>query len=424
MLTEKRKKSNLGKYVFFALILGLIVGQLTRTFVHDPALLKSIAQYINMVTGLFIRLIQMIIAPIVFSILVVGIAKLTDVQSLGRLFLKSMVVFLVGSAISLTIGLVIVDFFEPGRQLGQSLLADQALKGSATTNLTTNLNLKHFLEQMVPFSIANSFAHNNIIQIVVFSIFFGIAGVALGKTAEPVFSFLEVISKLMFKVTDYVMIFAPIAVFCAISAIVINSGFGIISSYLVYLLEFILAVVILWAVMIGIGYLILGRRIFELIKALADSLGIAFSTTSSEAVLPNVLEELDKFGVQPKISGFAIPLGYSFNLVASLLNCIFAVMFIIQAYGYHLTFWQKIMVCLVLMVTSKGIAGVPRASLVIVAATLTTLGIPQAAVIILFPIDSFFDMIRTATNVFANALSATIVDKWEKKSSSDVVHTI
>jgi Na+/H+-dicarboxylate symporter len=416
VLIEKQKQNHLGRYVFFALILGLIVGQLTRMFIHDPALLKSIAEYINMVTGLFIRLIQMIIAPIVFSILVVGIAKLSDIQSLGRLFLKSMIVFLVGSVISLTIGLTVVDFFEPGRQLGKSLLANQALiKTSIPTSFTTGLNLKHFLEQMIPFSIANSFANNNIIQIVVFSIFFGIAGVAIGKPVAPVFDFFELVSRLMFKVTDYVMMFAPIAVFCAISSIVINSGFGIISSYLVYLLEFILSVAILWITMIGIGYLILGTRVFNLIKALADSLGIAFSTTSSEAVLPNVLEELDKFGVQPKISGFAIPLGYSFNLIASLLNCIFAVMFIIQAYGYHLTIWEKIMVCLVLMMTSKGIAGVPRASLVIVAATLTTLGIPQAAIIILFPIDSFFDMIRTATNVFANALSATIVDKWENQ---------
>ena len=415
MLTEKCKKNNLGKYVFFALIIGLIVGQLTRMFVHDPDLLKSIAEYLNMVTGLFIRLIQMIIAPIVFSILVVGIAKLSDVQSLGRLFLKAMVVFLVGSVISLTIGLIIVDYFEPGRQLGHTLLANQAIaKTTPGANFTTNLNLKHFLEQMVPFSVANSFTNNNIIQIVIFAIFFGVAGVSLGRAAEQVFSFFEVISKLMFKVTDYVMMFAPIAVFCSISAIVINSGFGIISLYLAYLLEFILGVAILWIVMIGIGYLVLGKKIFVLIKQLADSLGIAFSTTSSEAVLPNVLEELDKFGVQPKTSGFVIPLGYSFNLIASLLNCIFAIMFIVQAYGHHLTIWQKIVVCLVLIVTSKGIAGIPRASLVIVAATLTTLGIPQAALVILFPIDSFFDMIRSATNVFANALSATIIDKWEK----------
>jgi len=415
MLTEKCKKNNLGKYVFFALIIGLIVGQLTRMFVHDPDLLKSIAEYLNLVTGLFIRLIQMIIAPIVFSILVVGIAKLSDVQSLGRLFLKAMVVFLVGSVISLTIGLIIVDYFEPGRQLGHTLLANQAIaKTTPGANFTTNLNLKHFLEQMVPFSVANSFTNNNIIQIVIFAIFFGVAGVSLGRAAEQVFSFFEVISKLMFKVTDYVMMFAPIAVFCSISAIVINSGFGIISLYLAYLLEFILGVAILWIVMIRIGYLVLGKKIFVLIKQLADSLGIAFSTTSSEAVLPNVLEELDKFGVQPKTSGFVIPLGYSFNLIASRLNCIVAIMFIVQAYGHHLTIWQKIVVCLVLFVTSKGIAGIPRASLVIVAATLTTLGIPQAALVILFPIDSFFDMIRSATNVFANALSATIIDKWEK----------
>jgi Na+/H+-dicarboxylate symporter len=412
---KSKKKNNLGKYVFFALILGLVIGQLIRFSISNPEILQSISSQLNIITGMFLRLIKMIIAPLIFSTLVVGISKLGDAKALGRIFFKTMFIFIVGSVIALAVGLMIVDFFEPGKVLGQSLLAHNPdVPNGAQANLVSNLSLKSFLEKIIPSSVVDSFANNNIIQIVIFSLFFGIAGVAIGKPVAPVFDFFELVSRLMFKVTDYVMMFAPIAVFCAISTVIIKDGFGILSSYIIYLLEFLLSVVILWTIMIGIGYLILGRKVFSLIKALADSLGVAFSTSSSESVLPNVLEELDKFGVQSKISGFVLPLGYSFNLIASTLNCIFATMFIVQAYGYTLTIGQKIAMCFTLMITSKGIAGIPRVSLVIVAATLASMGIPEAAVLILFPIDSFLDMLRSATNVFANALSATIVDKWEK----------
>ena len=413
--TTRTKKNNLGKYVLFALILGLIIGQIIQFSISNPDTIRLIVDQLNLVTTMFLRLIKMIIAPLIFSTLVVGISKLGDAKALGRIFFKTMLIFIIGGIIALSVGLIIVDFFEPGKVLGQSLLANHSDIASGTqAKLASNLNMKGFLEKVIPSSVIDSFASNNIIQIVIFSLFFGIAGVAIGKPVAPVFNFFELVSRLMFKVTDYVMMFAPIAVFCAISAVIIKDGFGVLSIYLIYLLEFMLSVVILWMIMIGFGYLILGQRVFLLIKALADSLGIAFSTSSSESVLPNVLEELDKFGVQSKISGFVLPLGYSFNLLASTLNCIFATMFIIQVYGYTLTIGQKIAMCFTLMITSKGIAGIPRISLVIVAATLASMGIPEAAVLILFPIDGFLDMFRSATNVFANALSATIVDKWEK----------
>lgn len=416
MQMETSNKSRLGTYVFLALIVGLIAGQTIRFFTNDQETLNDIAANFNIAATLFLRLIKMIIAPLVFSTLVVGIYKLGDSNALGRIFFKTMFIFICGGFISLIVGLIIVDIFQPGRVLSEAIMTahPHLTTGSAQNELASKLSLLSFMEQIIPNSVAESFANNHIIQVVVFAIFFGVAGIAIGKPVQPVFDFFELIGTLMFKITDYVMKFAPIAVFGAISSMIISSGFSVISSYFLYMSEFVLATSILWAIMILIGFIIIKSQIFILIKSLADSLGISFSTSSSEAVLPNVLEELEKFGVTPRVSGFVLPMGYSFNLVASMLNCIFATMFIVQLYGFTLTIWQQITMLLMLMVTSKGIAGIPRASLVIVAATLTSMGLPDAAVLILFPIDGFLDMIRSATNVFANSLSAVFVDKWEK----------
>lgn len=415
-MLEKTKKTNLGIYVFFALLAGLTVGQLLRISITNVTTLTEISEYFNMIAGLFLRLIKMIIAPLIFSTLVVGIAKLNDAKTLGRMFLKAMFIFLLGGIISLAIGFIIVDTFQPGKILGEVFRNSSLsfIKNQPTTEIAHNLSLKMFLEQIIPISIFESFSNNQIIQIVVFSIFFGIAGVSIGKKVVPVFEFLELISKLMFKVTEYVMKLAPIAVFCAVGGIIIGNGLGILSSYVIYLLEFMLGIIVLWGTMILIGFMVMGKKIFTLLQILADSLAISFSTASSEAVLPNVLEELEKFGVRPKISGFILPLGYSFNLIGSMLNCSFATMFILQLHGYNLSATQQITMLLMLMITSKGIAGIPRASLVIVAATLASMGIPESAILILFPVDGFLDMARSATNVFANALSAVFVDKWEK----------
>lgn len=417
MQEAKINKSNLGKYVLWALIGGLICGQLVRTFITDAILLDSIADNLHLVANLFLRLIKMIIAPLIFSTLVVGISKLGDAKSLGRMFVKSMLIFIIGGMVSLLIGLLVVDTFQPGLVLAKILLAGKSTLASAggSSAITSSITLKGFMEQVIPASVAESFAGNHIMQIVIFSMFFGIAGVSIGEPVAPVFNFFELISKLMFKITDYVMLFAPLAVFCAIAGMVTSSGLGVLSSYLVYVAEFMLAVVLLWTFMIIVGFLVIGKDVFRLLRAITDILGVAFSTASSEAVLPALLEELEEFGIRPKISGFVLPLGYSFNLVASMLNCVFATMFIIQLHGYHMTLGQELVMLGMLMITSKGIAGIPRASLVIVAATLASMGIPESAILILFPVDGFLDMVRTVTNVFANALASAFVNKWEKE---------
>ena len=413
MVIKTKKKFGIGMYVFFALIAGLIIGQLIRSGVSNQGTLNGIADGLNVVAGLFMRLIKMIIAPLVFCTLVVGIAKLSDASALGRLFLKSMTVFIVGSIIAVAIGWAVAEIFQPGTALAGLLTT--TVKVDAASTISNSISIKSFLNEVVPAAIIDSFAKNQIIHIVVFSVFLGIAGVSIGKPVEPVFDLFEMLGHLIFRVTDYVMRFAPLAVFCSVCAMIVQNGLGVLSSYALYLVEFYFALAILWAVMLSIGFAVLGKRLFVLLRIIADSLGIAFSTTSSESVLPRVLEELKEFGAHPETTGFVIPLGYSFNLIGSIINCIFALMFIIQLHGYHFTGSQTLMMILVLMITSKGIAGVSRASLVIIAATLAAMGIPEAAIFVIFPVASFTDMGYTATSVFGNALAAAIVDKWERK---------
>lgn len=406
------KKVGIGTYVLFALIAGLIIGEITRLTITNHDTLTSIAEVLNTVSGLFMRLIKMIIAPLVFTTLVVGISKLRNASALGRLFLKAIIIFIIGTFIAVIIGYAIAEIFKPGVALA-GIISD---KVSNTSTVANSISLKSFLNEIVPSSIIDSFAKNQIIHIVVFSVFLGVAGVSIGKSVEPIFNIFEMLGQLIFKVTDYVMRLAPIAVFCSVFAIIVENGLGVISSYGIYLLEFYLALAILWLVLLVIGYTILKKDLFRLLKTIADSLGIAFSTTSSESVLPRILEELKEFGTNSETVGFVIPLGYSFNLIGSIINCVFALMFIIQINGYHFTNSQTTIMILTLMITSKGIAGVSRASLVIIAATLAAMGIPETAMYVIFPIASFTDMGYTATSVFGNALSAAIVDKWERRS--------
>ena len=405
------KKLGIGMYVFFALIVGLIIGEIIKLSTSNQELLVNIAECLNIISGVFIRLIKMIIAPLVFTTLVVGISKLSDTNALGRLFLKSIIVFIVGTFIAVIIGYTIAEIFKPGIALAG--IVNNTTPN--TPNIATGINLKSFLNEIFPSAIVGCFAKNEIIHIVVFSVLLGIAGVSLGKSVEPLFNIFEMFGKLIFKLTDYVMRLAPVAVFCSVCAMIIQNGLGVLSSYALYLLEFYLALAILWAVLLVIGYIVLKKDLFRLIKTIADSLGIAFSTTSSESVLPRLIKELKEFGAHDETAGFVIPLGYSFNLIGSIINCVFALMFIIQLHGYHLTNSQTAIMILTLMITSKGIAGVSRASLVIIAATLATMGIPETAMYVIFPIASFTDMGYTATSVFGNALSAAIVDKWERK---------
>lgn len=420
---SKVQKSNLGRYIIIALIAGIIVGQLVHLGVANPDKIKSISAKMDIISHMFLRLLKMIIAPLVFTTLVTGIAKMGDSKALGRLFFKSMFIFLTGGFIALALGIVLIDVFQPGKQLHDVLSSGLSSLPQANPLANGSMTLQSFLESVIPASAVQGFAENHILQVVVFAVFFGVAGAAVGESVTQVFEFFDMVASIIFKITAYIMNLAPIAVFSAVSAMVMTSGAKVISSYFIYLIEFYFGLSILWLFIVAIGVIIVGKPIFALLRNLGSLFVLSFAAASSEVALPGLLRELEKFGVAKKISGFVVPMGYSFNLLASMLNCTFATMFIIQLYGYHITLTQEITMLLVLMITSKGIAGVPRVSLVIVAATLAAFGYPEAGVLILFPVDGFLDMGRSATNVFANAMAAVFVDRWEKKHDKAILHT-
>lgn len=419
MVVEQNSKSSskAGIAIVIALVLGVVLGQLAHLEITNPETVQTICGYLDIVSGIFLRLIKMIIAPLVFTTLVAGIAKMGDGKSLGRVFLKSMIIFMVGGVLSLGLGVLLVEIFEPGKALHEvlksSLNADTNAAASSAIQ-GTQMSLKSFIESIIPKSSFEGFVENHIIQVVVLAMFVGVAGVSLGERVAPVFAFFEMISLICFKIIQYIMLLAPLAVFASVTKLVMSSGIGVLKLYIIYLLEFYLGLGIIWAVYILLGTIFLGKVVFKVIKDLAPQYATSFAASSSEIILADLMRKLEKFGVSKKISGFVIPLGYSFNLEASMLNCTFATIFIIQLYGYHIDLVTEITMLLMLLFTSKGMAGVPRASLVIVAMTLTAFGYPEAGILIILPIDSFNDMGRSVTNAFANTMSALFVNRWEK----------
>ncbi|MBQ5941740.1 MULTISPECIES: dicarboxylate/amino acid:cation symporter [unclassified Massilia] len=403
-------RNRLTTYILVALVLGIIAGYGVNASV-TPEQAKSFSDTMSLITTLFLRLIKMIIAPLVFSTLVVGIAKMGDAKEVGRIGVKALGWFIIASIISLSLGLVLVNLFRPGDAMAVSgaLPAVGTSSGIATTSLT----LKEFITHLVPSSIADGMAKNEILQIVVFSLFFGTAAAAVGARATPLIDAVDGVAHIMLKVTGYVMNFAPIAVFAAVAGIIAKSGLGVLSTYGIFMAEFYLGIVLLWVVLIGIGMAFLGPRVLRLIAELRGPTLLAFSTASSEAAFPKTLEGLERFGVKNRLAAFVLPIGYSFNLDGSMMYCTFAAVFIAQAYGIELSLSTQLTMMLVLMLTSKGMAGVPRASLVVIAATLSQFNIPEAGLLLLLGIDHFLDMARSATNVIGNGIATAVVAKWE-----------
>jgi len=345
----------------------------------------------------------------VFSTLVVGIAHMGDTKSLGRIGLKTMGWFVTASLMSLVLGMILVNLLRPGDSLNLPLP-----DATASTNLkTASLSLKEFVTHLVPKSVFEALANNEILQIVVFSVFFGAAAASFGEKAGVVIDWIEQVSHVMLKVTGYVMALAPIAVFAAMASIVTTQGLGILWTYGKFMGEFYFGIVVLWGLLFVAGFIFLGPRIGRLVGLIREPILLAFSTASSEAAYPKTLEQLERFGASKKITSFVLPLGYSFNLDGSMMYCTFATLFIAQAYGIKLEIGQQITMLLILMVTSKGMAGVPRASLVVIAATLATFNIPEAGLLLIMGIDQFLDMGRSATNVVGNSIATAVVAKWE-----------
>src|SRR4051794_34624634 len=394
-----------------AMALGIVVGWIINQSV-DPAQAKVIAGNLSIVTDVFLRLIKMIIAPLVFSTLVAGIAHMEDAASIGRVGIKTLGWFISASLVSLTIGLFMVHLLQPGA--GMHLAIPDAGKAASAVDMT-KFNLKDFVSHIFPKSIVEAMANNEILQIVIFSIFFGTAVSAMEEKAPAVLAIVEQVSAIMLKVTGYVMKTAPLAIFAALAATVATQGIGVLATYAKFVGGFYVSMVLLWAFLIAVVVLFVGPRALKLIAAIRSPALLAFSTASSEAAYPGTLQALEQWGISKRVASFVLPLGYSFNLDGTMMYCTFATLFVAQAYGIELSLGQQITMLLLLMITSKGVAGVPRASLVVISATLTYFRLPEAGLLLILAVDNLLDMGRSATNVVGNSVAAAVVARWENQ---------
>ena len=392
-----------------AMVLGILVGWMIFVNFPDKKVAAQIAGYISILSDIFLRLIKMLIAPLVFSTLVVGIAHMGDAASVGRVFAKALGWFVTASLVSLVLGMVLANLLQPGQNLGLPLPDI----GAQTNLATSKFTLKDFINHLVPRSFAEAMATNEILQIVVFSMFFGVALAALGERGKTLVLCIDELSHVMLKITGYVMKLAPVAVFAAMAATVGVNGLGILLKFAVFMGQFYLGLFLLWGLLVAAGFVFLGPRIFALLRLIKEAFMLSFATASSEAAYPKILDALDRFGVKRKISSFVMPMGYSFNLDGSMMYCTFATLFIAQAYGIELSLGTQITMLLILMLTSKGMAGVPRASLVVIAATLNQFDIPEAGLLLILGVDTFLDMGRSATNAVGNSIATAVVAKWE-----------
>lgn len=401
----------LPKQIALGIGLGVLVGWLCHRYSTDVQA-KDIAGYFSIITDIFLRMIKMIIAPLVFATLVSGIASLGDSKSVGRIGVRAMLWFVSASLFSLFLGMLLVNIFQPGT--GLNLPLPEAVKGAAAVVSTGDFSLKTFVGHVFPRSIIEAMGNNEILQIVVFSLFFGFALAFVKSRGDTVINnAINELGKIMFRVTDYVMRFAPIGVFSALAAAITTNGLGLLVDYGKLIGEFYLGIALLWSVLFLVGYAFLGRPIFTLGKLIREPVLLAFSTASSESAYPKTIEALEKFGAPKRVSSFVLPLGYSFNLDGSMMYQSFAILFIAQAYNIHLSFVQQALILLTLMITSKGMAGVARASVVVVAATLPMVNLPEAGLLLIIGIDQFLDMGRTATNIVGNSIATAVVAKLE-----------
>jgi Na+/H+-dicarboxylate symporter len=402
------KKPGLTTWIIIAMIAGIITG-LAIHYTFSEVRVEQFSYGMSILTDIFLRLIKMIIAPLVFSTLVSGIAKLGDTRAVGRIGARALAWFLGASLISLLMGLVIMNIVHLGNNL--NLPIPQISEADRLT--PESLSFKTFITHVFPRSFIESMANNEILQIVVFAIFFGIATAAVGEKGKVFIRALDALTEIILKMTGYVMYVAPLASFAAVSAIISLKGPEILLTYGKFIGVFYMSVLLLWLILTGISWLWIGKKVFVILRNVKDQVLLAFTTASSEAAFPKLIEELERSGCPNKIVSFVLPLGYSFNLDGSMLYMSFASLFIAQAYNMHLSFGTQITMLLVLMLTSKGVAGVPRAAIVVIAGTLSMFHIPQQGLLLLLGIDQFLDMARSATNVVGNSLATAVICKME-----------
>ena len=395
-------------YIMIGLVLGIIIGAMMHAAM-TPETVTDVVKWFKMITDIFLRLIKMIVAPLVFATLVAGIVHMGDSASLGRVGAKTMTWFIGATLVSLTLGMVLVNWLQPGVDAGLDL--SKAVGSSGID--AKHVDMFTTITEMVPKSIFEAMANTTMLQIVIFSVFFGVALSAVGEKGIPIVKGIDALVEVMLVVTNFVMRVSPLAVFAAMAKASAVNGLGILLTFGKFIGSFYLGLGVLWVVLLFAGFLVIGPRIIQLIRYIRDPILLAFSTASSEAAYPRTLEALDKFGVPNRISSFVLPLGYSFNLDGSMMYMTFATIFIAQLYGIELTFMQQVTMLLTLMVTSKGMAAVPRASLVVIAGTMAQFGLPEAGLVLILAVDQFLDMGRTGTNVVGNAVATAVVAKWE-----------
>ena len=437
------KKNKLISFILIAMILGLVVGfginkYITNNkFVYNKSKLESIsnlvikkeaeksikiyeeklfkaqkkevASYFSILSDIFLHLIKMIIAPLVLAVLVIGVAKVGDFKSVGRIGLKTLIYFTSATIIALALGLVIVNIFEPGKVMHLDL-PDNKIETGIQNNSQTS---KNFIDHVIPESLIRSMAANDILPIVVFALFFGVAASGVGEHGKPIIKAFESLSHVMFKVTNFVMNFAPIGVFGAITAVVIQQGLDVLGGYLYLILCFFGGLFIFVFVILLIICYAFKINYIKLLKDIKEPILLAFSTASSESAMPKTIEALEKHGISNRIVSFVLPLGYSFNLDGSIMYMTFATVFIAQSYGIDISMADQIKMMLILLITSKGMAGVPRASLVVIAGMLTMFKIPAEGLLLLLAVDQLLDMGRSATNVVGNAVASAVVARLE-----------
>ena len=403
-------KLNITWKIFIGMTLGIIVGYiLNKTYQDNPDALNSASTYLNLLSKIFLRMIKMIIGPLIFSILTVGIAKLGDFKLVGRIGAKTLGYFYFATLLSLLTGLIAVNILRPGKMMQIPLPTAGADTGIEVKKMT----MENFITHLFPQSFFEALATNEILQIVVFSVFFGIATAAIGDHGKIIIKGLDAVSEVMFKIVSYVMGFAPYGVFGAVAAVIAQKGLGILGGYLYLIICFFATLAFFILVVLPAICLVAKVPYWKLLSYVKDALFLSFSTASSEASMPLQIEQLKKFGVSERIVSFVLPLGYSFNLDGSMMYMTFAVGFIAQAYGIELTLAQQVTMMLTLLITSKGIAGVPRASLVVIAGTMSMFNLPAEGLILLFAVDWLLDMGRSATSVAGNAVATAVVAKWE-----------
>jgi len=412
--------NRLTRNILIALALGLIIGTVIN-LTASPAGAAEAVRYLNIVTQIFLRLIKMIIAPLVLSTLIVGVAHMGSGGAIGRTFARTMAWFITASIVSLSLGILIVNLLQPGVGVDLALPPETAATGLASAAFDAT----KFFPHIVPSSLIEAMATNEILQIVVFSLFAGVGLISIGEQGAPLVRGLDALMHLMLRITGYVMQTAPFAVFAAVAASLAVEGLGILITFGKFIGSFYVGLATLWLVLIAAGAVVIGTTaVRRLMSDIREPFLLSFATASSEAAYPKMIEALTRFGVPVRITSFVLPLGYSFNLDGSMMYCAFASIFIAQAYGIELTLAQEIFMLGLLMITSKGIAGVPRASLVVIAATLPYFGIPEAGLLLILAVDHFLDMGRSATNVIGNAVATAVVAKWDKGEAAEETLTV